>query len=237
MDDLGAAGMARHRDLAHTGEARLVGDEGQQVVQHLERADAGAGAGHRVFAADPALHGPDRHVVEMLGGIGRAGEVRGNQQHLFRLAAAGLEQRGAGRVVIVAIALEAVLHEHHLADAAQVRRQQMVGVDREIIAGTAAQVHALPLGRGGGGGGGWRGGRRRNRRRRGLAGAASGKRRRGGHQQGESGEAWRAGHGCLLGLMSAVSGKTPILGRRGLLVKYMLSASAIFTTYRTYRWN
>ncbi|MNT44305.1 hypothetical protein D3C72_1808260 [compost metagenome] len=119
MHDLRTARVPRHRDLRHLRQARLVGDEGDQVVQHLQRADRERRV-HRILAAHPALHRPLRHAVEALAVVWRAGEVGRDQQHLVRIAAAGLEQCSTGGVVIIAVALQAVLHEHHLADARQV---------------------------------------------------------------------------------------------------------------------
>ncbi|MNN24197.1 hypothetical protein D3C81_1376190 [compost metagenome] len=144
MHDLRAAGVSRHRHLAHLRQPRLVGDKRQQVVQHLQRTDRKARV-DRVLAAHPALYRPLRHAVETLALVRRAGEVGGDQQDLVGMAAAGLEQGRAGGIVVVAVALQAVLHEHHLADTRQVAVEPVIRIHREVVAGARAQVDTLPV--------------------------------------------------------------------------------------------
>nr|CUV22155.1 protein of unknown function [Ralstonia solanacearum]CUV60820.1 protein of unknown function [Ralstonia solanacearum] len=145
VHDLRTARMAGHRHAPDVGQPCRIGDKGDQVIQHLQRTQARVGCVDGIETVEPAVHLPHRHAVEALAGIGLAGKVRGDQQDLVGVAAAGLQQLGAGGVVVVAVALPAVLHEHDFADAAQVAIERMVGVDREVIDdGAAAEMDALP---------------------------------------------------------------------------------------------
>lgn len=144
LHDLRAARVTGHRHAPDVGQPCRIGDEGDQVVQHLQRTQTRVGRVDGIETPEPALNRPDRHAVETLAGIGLTGEVRGDQQDLVGVTAACFQQLGAGGVIVVAVALQAVLHEHDFADAAQVAIERMVGVDREVIGAAAAEMDALP---------------------------------------------------------------------------------------------